>query len=217
MPSGPRRPGTVLPCPSMIPTYETRQARSQRAVAGRRGCRATRDVCDREAILCHVVWHQDAEMVVDHIALLDALYPGIVASHMAKTFSNEFKRQQARCAFEDRIEDAHKEHGAQFEARVSGLLNEGKERNGSGDHPDRDVPDRGHTANGNGSKGDSLDHTRLRHRRIVRQLVGCVHFVDDPERIYLDYHGAKVCGSCMPMHRAHMVASVLPQIFTVKI
>lgn len=67
--------------------------RAKRSVMGRRGCRGTRSVEDRYAILSFVIWHNDADYVCDELLIAEGEKPGIIASYIYQTFKREFDRE----------------------------------------------------------------------------------------------------------------------------
>lgn len=68
--------------------------RAQRAVQGRRGCRAAKEIADREAILSFVIWHRYVDRVVDAIVIAEGNRPGAIASFMCARFAREFEREE---------------------------------------------------------------------------------------------------------------------------
>lgn len=69
--------------------------RAKRSVQGRRGCRATRSVEDRFAILGFVIWHNDSYYVQDELLIAEGEKPGIIASYIYQKFKREFEREES--------------------------------------------------------------------------------------------------------------------------
>lgn len=90
--------------------------RSQRAVMGRRGCRATTDIGSRFEILAYVVWHADCDLIEGSIEIAEGLRPGTVASWMARSFEREFRRERSMhadrscCDLDRDVGDVHIAH-----------------------------------------------------------------------------------------------------------
>lgn len=85
----------ILPTALASSMRDSYRERSQRAVMGRRGCRATTDVGSRYEILAYIVWHHDAKSVEDSIEIAEGMQPGVVASQLFRSFEREFRREAA--------------------------------------------------------------------------------------------------------------------------